>query len=67
MTRIPSDTMSHELSKLEWSKRTWLENFSTGRNARPSHEIERVQLERRVLEQARDDYARSHERKGEAA
>ncbi len=66
MTRIPSDTMSHELSKLVWSKAQWLESFSTGRNARPSHEIERVQRERRVLEQARDDYAKAAKR-GEAA
>lgn len=64
--RLSHDQMSHELSKLEWPKRTWLETFSTGRNARPSHEIERVQLERRVLEQARDDYAKAAKR-GEAA
>lgn len=64
--RIPSDQMADELAKLVYSKATWLADFSQGRNARPSHEIERVQRERRVLQQAQEDYARAA-KKGEAA
>lgn len=59
MSRIPSETMAEELSKLIWGKREWLRNFSGGKNKRPDFEIERVNREMDVLAQAASDYRKS--------
>lgn len=62
MTRISSEQMAEEISKLIWGKREWLRNFSSGKAKRPDHEIERVNREMDVLLQAAADYRRSAER-----
>jgi hypothetical protein len=54
--------MVEEIGKLVWSKRTWLDTFSSGSNRRPDHDIETRSRELAVLQQAEADYRRAAER-----
>jgi hypothetical protein len=54
--------MVEEIGKLAWSKRTWLDTFSSGSNRRPDHEIEVKRRELEALQQAEADYRRAAER-----
>ena len=60
--RITHCDMVYELVRMIASKATWLADFSSGPKKRPDHEINHKMHELRVLEQARDDYRRAHER-----
>ena len=40
-----------------FAKRTWLDSFSSGRNKRPDHEIDRRRQEVIVLRSIEEDYA----------
>lgn len=55
--------MAEEISKLVWSKQTWLDTFSNGAKRRPDHDIETRQRELAVLQQAEVDYRNAAERK----
>lgn len=48
-----------EVEKMIWSKRTWIESFSTGKSKRPDHEIETKTREVAVLERVATDYRRA--------
>ena len=63
MTQLTHAEMVDEISKMIWSKRTWLDDFGSGRNKRPDHDIETKERELAVLEQAEVDYRRAAERK----
>jgi hypothetical protein len=63
MTRLSHTDMARELAKLVWSKQKWLLQFSTGKDKRPDHELERVRQERDVLQQATDDYENASKRR----
>lgn len=65
--RLSAREMTDELSKLLYGKLDWLSRFSTGRNKRPEHELDRVRRERDVLSQAAHDYRRATERERGAA
>jgi hypothetical protein len=54
--------MAEEIGKMVWSKRTWLDTFSSGSNRRPDHDIETCSRELSVLQQAEADYRRAAER-----
>jgi hypothetical protein len=54
--------MAEEIGKMVWSKRTWLDTFSSGTNRRPDHEVETRGRELEVLQQAEADYRRAAER-----
>jgi hypothetical protein len=54
--------MAEEIGKMAWSKRAWLETFSSGSNRRPDHDIETRSRELAVLQQAEADYRRAAER-----
>jgi hypothetical protein len=54
--------MAEEIGKMVWSKRTWLDTFSSGSNRRPDHEIETRSRELAVLQQAEADYEAAAER-----
>lgn len=58
--RFTHAEMADEVSKMVWSKRTWLEGVGS---KRPAHEIETRRRELAVLEQAEGDYRRAAERK----
>ena len=49
---LPADVMVERLTRMIRAKQTWLADFSTGRNARPRHEIERQTENLEALEQA---------------
>lgn len=55
--------MADEIGKLVWSKRAWLDTFSTGSKRRPDHDIDTRQRELAVLQQAETDYRNAAERK----
>ncbi|MHA6645660.1 hypothetical protein [Mesorhizobium sp. A623] len=55
--------MAEEISKLVWSKQTWLDTFSSGSKRRPDHDIETRERELAVLQQAETDYRSAAERK----
>lgn len=57
--RFAHAEMADELSKMVWSKRTWLEGVGA---KRPAHEIETRRRELAVLEQAETDYRRAADR-----
>lgn len=61
--RLTHAEMAEEVSKMVWSKRTWLDDFSSGAKRRPEHEIQTKARELEVLQQAADDYQRAAERK----
>lgn len=61
--RFSHAEMTEEISKLVWSKRTWLETFSSEVKRRPDHDIETRQRELAVLQQAEADYRAAAERK----
>lgn len=61
--RLTHAEMAEEVSKMVWSKRTWLDDFSSGVKRRPEHEIQTKARELEVLQQAADDYQRAAERK----
>ncbi|ATU91427.1 hypothetical protein [Phyllobacterium zundukense] len=65
--RRSSQDMAEELSKLLYGKYDWLSRFSSGREKRPDHDIERMERERDVLTQAASDYRRAAERDRGAA
>lgn len=54
--------MAEEMSMLVWSKQTWLDDFGSGRNKRPDHEIQIKQRELEVLQQAEADYRKAAQR-----
>jgi hypothetical protein len=58
--RFSHAEMADEISKLVWSKRTWLEGVGV---RRPAHEIETRKRELAVLEQAETDYRHAAQRK----
>lgn len=58
MSGLSPTEMALELGKLAYSKREWLNTFSSGQKRRPEHEIETRRRELEVLEQATDDYQR---------
>lgn len=60
--RLPHAEMADEISKMIWSKQTWLDDFSSGSRRRPSHEIETKTRELAVLRQAAEDYQRAVKR-----
>mgnify|MGYP007032586668 CR=1 FL=1 len=62
-SRFTHTEMADEIGKLVWSKQTWLDDFGSGRNKRPDHDIETKQREMAVLQQAEADYRRASERK----
>lgn len=57
--RRSNQDMADEISKLVYGKHCWLNDFSSGRNKRPDHDIERVRRESEVLSQAAHDYRRA--------
>lgn len=65
--RLTNQEISDEISKLIYGKHVWLENFATGRNKRPDHDIERVTRELNVLNHVATDYRRAAERDRGAA
>ena len=54
---IPAPEMVERLSRMARSKAQWLADFSSGRNARPQHEIEMQTQNLEALEQATLAYA----------
>lgn len=54
---LPADVMVERLTRMALSKKMWLSDFSSGRNARPRHEIERQTENLEALEQASLAYA----------
>lgn len=54
---IPPLEMSEHLAAMARSTRVWLSDFSSGRNARPAHEVEVKTTQAAVLEQASLAYA----------
>ena len=62
MTRLSHPEMAEEIGKMVWSKRTWLDTFSSGSNRRPDHEVEVRRRELEVLQQAEADYRKAAER-----
>lgn len=54
---LPTDVMVERLTRMARAKQTWLSDFSSGRNARPRHEIERQTENLEALEQASHAYA----------
>ncbi|WP_430232179.1 hypothetical protein [Nitrosomonas communis] len=60
--RFTHAEMADEITKLVWSKQTWLDTFSSGAKRRPEHDIETRQLELQVLQQAEADYRQAAER-----
>jgi hypothetical protein len=58
MSQFTHAEMADEIAKMVWSKQTWLDDFGSGRNKRPDHDIETKQRELAVLEQAHADYRR---------
>jgi hypothetical protein len=54
---IPAPEMVERLTRMARAKHTWLSDFSSGRNARPRHEIERQTENLEALEQASLAYA----------
>lgn len=62
MNRFTHDEMAFELGKLIYGKSEWLRRFSGGKDKRPDHDLETRRRERRVLEQARDDYTAAAKR-----
>jgi hypothetical protein len=61
--RFSHAEMAEEIGKLVWSKRTWLDTFSSGMHRRPEHDIETRQRELAVLQQAEADYRKAAGRK----
>jgi hypothetical protein len=55
--------MVEEIGKMLWSKRTWLDTFSSGSNRRADHEIETRSRELAVLQQAEADYRAAADRR----
>lgn len=54
---IPAPEMVERLTRMARAKKMWLSDFSSGRNARPRHEIERQTENLEALEQASLAYA----------
>lgn len=67
MTRFTLEEKELGCQKLAWSKRTWLEQFSYGRNARPDFEVSQKRAELELLEEIASDYRRAAAQRQENA
>ncbi len=63
MTRLSHIAMRDGIMGMLTAKRTWLSQFSSGKNKRPDFEIQQRESEERILSQAHEDYAAAAARK----